>query len=98
MTTDLTVTQEMAPTYKAFAIEKELYCTHAPKSIIMVDWKRTKSSYVWVNIVFIACEKLNVVIKKTMSEVNNMERMHDEFSMKSFLQSDGGLLASCPSR
>ena len=73
MTTDLTVTQEMASTYKAFAIEKQYCCTHAPKSIFMVDWKRTKSSKVWDNIVLINCETLKVVIEKAMSEVNNTE-------------------------
>ena len=57
----------------------------------MVDWKRTKSSQVCDNIVLIDCEKLKVVIKKAMSEVNNMEGIHDEFSAKSFLQSDGGI-------
>ena len=57
----------------------------------MVDWKRTKSSHVLDNIVLINYEKLKVVIKKVMSEVNNTEGMHDEFSAKSFLQSDGGI-------
>ena len=31
MTTDPSVTQEMACTFKTFAREKELCCTHAPK-------------------------------------------------------------------
>ena len=57
----------------------------------MTDWKWSKSSHVWDNIVLIDCEKLKVVIKKAMSEVINMEGMHDEFSGKSFLQSDGGI-------
>ena len=30
MTTDPTVTQETDSSYKAFAIDEELYCTHAP--------------------------------------------------------------------
>ena len=34
-TTNLSVTQEMACTFKAFAREKELCCTHAPKSTFM---------------------------------------------------------------
>ena len=68
-TTDLSVTQEMVCTFKAFAREKEL----------MVDWKRTKSSHVWNNIVLIDCVKLKVVIKKAMSEDNNTEVMNDEF-------------------
>ena len=37
MTTDLTVKQETASTYKSFAIEKELCCTHTPSSIFMTD-------------------------------------------------------------
>ena len=37
MTTDLTVTQEMDSTYKSFAIERELCCTHAPNLIFMTD-------------------------------------------------------------
>ena len=64
----------------------------------MVDLKRTKSSHVWDNVVLIDCEKLKVVIKKAMSEVNNMEQMHDEFSAKSFLQSDGGITGLLSSR
>ena len=57
----------------------------------MVDWKRTKSSHVWNNFVLIDREKLKVVIKKAMPEDYNMEVMHDGFSAKSFLQSDGGI-------
>ena len=57
MTTDLTVTQEMemASTYKSFAIEKELCCTHVPNSIFMTDWKRSKSSHVWDSVALIDC-------------------------------------------
>ena len=91
MTTDPSVAQETACTFKEFATEKELCCTHTPKSTFMVDWKRTKSSHVWNNFVLIDREKLKVVIKKAMPEDYNMEVMHDEFSAKSFLQSDGGI-------
>ena len=91
MTTDLSVTQETACRFKAFASEKEPCRTHTPKLTFMVDWKRTKSSHVWNNIVLINCEKLMVVIKKAISEDNNREVTHDEFSVKSFLQSDGGI-------
>ena len=91
ITTVLTVTQEMPSTYKSFTAEKELCCTHAPNSIFMTDWKRSKSSHIWGNVVLINCEKLKLLIEKAMSAVINMEGMHDEFSVKSFLQSDGGI-------
>ena len=83
-TTDPSDTQETACTFKAFAREKELCCTHAPRSTFMVDWKRAKSRHVWNNIVLINCEKLKVFIKIAMSEDNKIEVMHDEFSAKSF--------------
>ena len=72
-TTDLSVIQDMACTFKAFTRErKKLCCTHTPKSTFMVDWKKgTKSNHVWNNVVLINCEKLKVVIKKAMSEDNN---------------------------
>ena len=88
----------MACTFKAFARKKELCCTHAPKSTFMVDWKRTKPSHVWNIIVLIDYERFKIVVEKAMSEDNNMEVMHDEFSVKSFLESDGGITGLCPSR
>ena len=90
VTTDPSATQETACTFKAFAREKQLCCTHAPKSTFMVDSKQTNQTMTGTRFL-IDCEKLKVVIKKAMLEDNNTEVIHDEFSAKSFLQSEEGI-------
>ena len=48
---------------------------HAPKSVFMVDWRRTKSGQVWNSNVLTDCENLKIVIEQAISDDNDAQEI-----------------------